>query len=83
MSVEITDKRIRIVGNAVVGDAEPILTALQADRSLIVNLAEAAHLHSAIVQLFVALRPTIEGEPAYRSFVTHVLPLLDRGQGSE
>ena len=83
MSVEITDKGIRIVGNAVVGDAEPILAALQADRSLMVNLVEAAHLHSAVVQLLLALRPGIEGEPAYPLFTAHVLPLLDRGQGSE
>jgi hypothetical protein len=83
MSVEITGARIRIVGNAAVGDAEPILAALQGDRSRIVNLAEAAHLHSAIVQLLLALRPAIEGAPAFPLFVAHVLPLLDRRQGSE
>ena len=83
MSVEITGSRIRIVGNAAVGDAEPILVALQEDRSRIVNLAEAAHLHSAVIQLLLALRPAIEGAPAYPLFVTHVLPLLDQGQGSE
>ena len=80
MSVEITETRVRIVGNAAVGDAESILVALQEDKSRIVNLAEAAHLHSAIVQLLLALQPAIEGEPAYPLFVAHVLPLLDRGQ---
>jgi hypothetical protein len=83
VSVEIAGSRIFIVGNGTVGDAEPILAALQEDKSLIVNLAQAAHLHSAIVQLLLALRPTIEGAPAYPLFVAHVLPLLDRGQGPE
>jgi len=82
MSVEVVGNVIRITGNAPVGDAEPILAALHEDPSRGIDLAQAAHLHTAVIQLLLALRPPILGEPAYPLFVRHVVPLIDPGKGS-
>jgi hypothetical protein len=78
MSIQVAGALIRIVGNAPVEDAEPLLAAIQEDLSRKVDLNQAAHLHSAIVQLLLALRPPITGTPSDPFFATYVLPLLDR-----
>jgi hypothetical protein len=82
MSVEVAGDTIRIVGNAPVEDAEPILAALHENPLRGIDLAQAGHLHSAVVQILLAARAPITGTPAYPFFVTYVLPLLDPGKGS-
>jgi hypothetical protein len=82
MSVELAGPVIRIIGNAPVEDAEPILAALHDDPTRSIDLTQAAHLHTSVVQLLLALRPAISGAPAYPFFVQHVLPRIDPGKGS-
>lgn len=76
MSVEVIGDTIRIVGNATVADAEPLLVALQDDPARPIDLGHAAHLHSAVVQILLALRPRIIGTPAYPFFTACILPRL-------
>jgi hypothetical protein len=82
MSIEITENVIRIVGNAPVGDAEPLLAAILEEPVRPVDLNQAAHLHSAIIQILLALQPVIVGTPSFPFFGNAVLPLLDRGGGT-
>lgn len=82
MSIEITGEAIRIVGNAPVADAEPVLAALIENSARVVDLTSAAHLHSAIIQILLALKPGIVGVPSHHFFTTYVLPQLDRRQGT-
>lgn len=82
MSIEIAGTTVRIVGNAAVEDAEPLLAALLDDPARTVDLDHAAHLHSAVIQLLLAIRPTIAGMPAHPFFAAWILPLLDRNPGT-
>lgn len=82
MSVTVVGSIIRIVGNASVADAEPVLAALHAGPDRRIDLSEASHLHSAVIQILLALRPNIIGTPAYPFFNTRILPMLDREKGS-
>jgi hypothetical protein len=79
MSVEVMGNIIRIVGNAPVSDAEPVLAALLDDPLRTIDLTNAAHLHSAVIQILLAVRPRITGTPSYPFFTSYVLPQLDRG----
>ena len=79
MSVEVVGDIVRIVGNAPVSDAEPVLAALLDDPLRTIDLTRAAHLHSAVIQILLAVRPRITGKPSYPFFTAYVLPQLDRG----
>lgn len=63
MSVRLDGTTIRLEGPCRVEDAEPLLGWLQADRQRVVDLTEAQHLHAAVVQVLMALRPAIRGIP--------------------
>jgi hypothetical protein len=76
MSVEVVGDTILITGNATVADAEPLLVALQDDPARPIDLSNAAHVHSAVIQILLALRPRIIGNPAYPFFTTSILPRL-------
>jgi hypothetical protein len=78
MSVVVSGDIIRISGNASVADAEPILAALHQDPSRRIDLREAGHLHSAVVQILLAVRPRITGGPSYPFFSAYVLPQFDQ-----
>jgi hypothetical protein len=82
MSVEVVGHVIHIAGNGGVEDAEPVLVALQEDPTRVVDLSEAAWLHSAIIQLLLAVKPTVTGSLPDPFLTEYVLPLLDRGYGS-
>ncbi len=81
MSVRVAGKVIHLVGHAQVGDAETVLAALHEEPGRVVDLSQASHIHSAIVQLLLALRPSVAGLPAYPFYSARVAPLLDRKQG--
>jgi hypothetical protein len=61
MSVRLNGNVIVLEGQCRVEDAEPLLGWLQADGSRIVDIAAADHLHTAVVQVLMALRPGIRG----------------------
>jgi hypothetical protein len=62
MSVRLDGNVIILEGPCRVDDAEPLLAWLQANRGRIVDLAGAEHLHAAVLQVLMALRPAIRGE---------------------
>ena len=72
MSVRVDGAAIHVEGNGAVEDAEPILVALQEDPQRIVDLAHAGRLHTASVQVLLALRPTIVGAPSDSFQAKHI-----------
>jgi len=76
MSVRLDGNVIVLEGPCRVEDAEPLLGWLQADRGRIVDLTGAEHLHAAVLQVLMALRPIIRGaaEDAFlRDWITPAL----------
>lgn len=61
MSARLNGNIIVLEGQCRVEDAEPLLGWLQADGSRVVDLTAAEHLHTAVVQVLMALRPGIRG----------------------
>ncbi|RDI57342.1 hypothetical protein [Microvirga subterranea] len=61
MSVRLNGNVIVLEGPCRVEDAEPLLGWLQADGSRVVELTAVEHLHTAVVQVLMALRPGIRG----------------------
>jgi hypothetical protein len=61
MSVRLDGNVILLEGVCRVEDAEPLLGWLQADRGRIVDLTGAEHLHAAVLQILMALRPAWKG----------------------
>ena len=61
MSVRLDGNIIILEGACRVEDAEPLLGWLQTDRSRIVDLTRAEHLHAAVFQILLALRPALTG----------------------
>ncbi len=81
MSVKVEGQTIHIDGAASVGDAEPILAALLEDPSRVIDLGKATRLHSAVIQLLLALRPGTIGKPADSFYSSRIATLLDVGKG--
>ena len=77
MSVRVAGDVIHVLGSGAVEDAEPILAAMHEDPMRTVDLSKAAHLHSAIVQLLLAIAPPIAGMPGDPFYAAHLAPLLD------
>lgn len=61
MSVRLDGNVIVLEGPCRVEDAEPLLGWLQADSERTIDLAGAEHLHAAVLQVLMALQPTIRG----------------------
>ncbi|MBA1157438.1 hypothetical protein H0S73_15025 [Microvirga sp. Marseille-Q2068] len=62
MSARLNGEVILLEGQCRVEDAEPLLAWLQANRNRIVDLTNAEHLHGAVFQILMALKPAIRGE---------------------
>lgn len=77
MSVRVAGGVIHVEGNSLVEDAEPILAALQEAPDRTVDLSRAARLHSAGIQVLLALRPRITGLPSDPFQARHLAALLD------
>jgi hypothetical protein len=67
---------IRLVGECGVEDAEALLAALSAAAGATVDLSAAGHLHSAVFQVLLNLRPKLVGSPQEPFFGLWLLPLL-------
>ena len=70
MTIKVSGSVVGIVGHA------------PDDPSRSVDLGDAAHLHSAVIQLLLALRPPIRGTPSAEFLRSYVMPLLDPEVGS-
>jgi hypothetical protein len=72
MSVVLDGNVIILEGACRVEDAEPLLGWLQADRDRIVDLTHAEQLHTAVLQVLMALRPAVSGpaeDPFFRDWI--------------
>ena len=65
MTIQIDTGVATLSGRCGADDAEPLLLALQDDPDLVVDLATATRLHTAIVQILVAAKPTVRGLEAH------------------
>jgi hypothetical protein len=87
MSARLDGNIILLEGQCRVEDAEPLLGWLQADSSRVVDLTDAEHLHAAVFQILMALRPPIrapirEGEKD--AFVQDwLIPILRAAKSSD
>lgn len=63
MSVRLDGNVVRLEGSCRVEDAELLLASLQAEPGRVVDLTEAEHLHAAVLQILLVLRPATRGTP--------------------
>jgi hypothetical protein len=72
MSLRLDGNIVYLEGACGVEDAEPLLQAVQSVPGIVMNVGGATHLHAAIVQVLMALRPALTGvppDPFLRQFV--------------
>ncbi len=75
MTVIVGEREIRLTGRCGVDEAEALLSALSiAPQSRVVLAAE--HVHTALWQVLVALRPTVIGGAPDRFSADYILPLI-------
>jgi hypothetical protein len=76
MSVILDGNIVRLHGDCPVEDAETVMRLLQSAVDPVVSLAEVRVLHTAVLQVLLALRPKLVG-PVRDPFITRWLaPLL-------
>ena len=61
MSVRLDGNVVVLEGQCRVEDAEPLLAWLQADQGRSVDVTKAEHLHAAVLQVLMVLRPDVQG----------------------
>lgn len=79
MSVRIDGKVIHLEGHCAVGDAEPLLLALQDNPDGTVEVGKCLSLHMAVAQLLAIVRPTVEGSPQNGFLRDLLLPAIACG----
>jgi hypothetical protein len=82
MSVTLEADTIRLHGDCPVGDAEPLLALLQEAPGRAVDLTEAGMLHTAVVQVLLALQPEVlgpAGDPFMDRWIAPLLPMRRSG----
>ena len=80
MTIEVEADEIRLTGRCGAEEAEKLLALLSegVDR---VDITGCEHLHAALLQLLMAARPAIRGEPS--PFIARwLLPLADPADGN-
>jgi hypothetical protein len=76
MSVEAAADGVRLVGECGVEDAEAVLAALSGRPEATVDVSAAGHMHSAVFQVLLILRPKLVGTPQEAFFANWLLPQL-------
>lgn len=76
MSLRIEGSLIRIEGRCRLEEAETLLDALLRLDSPRVDLTGCTALHTAVVQILLASRVPVAGQPDAPFLVRHILPLL-------
>ncbi|MEE3622437.1 hypothetical protein UCD39_00295 [Nitrospirillum sp. BR 11752] len=61
MTVIVDGALIRLAGTCGAEDAEILLSRLQEAPESQIDVSASRHLHGAVVQVFLALRPTVRG----------------------
>jgi hypothetical protein len=75
MTVRFADRRVLLEGACPVEDAETLLQAVTQGGTLI-DLSQAGRLHTAVVQVLLAAKVEVVGEPVDLFIRQHVLPSL-------
>ncbi len=76
MSVRLDGNIIVLEGQCRVEDAEPLLGWLQGGGGRIVDVTNAEHVHAAVFQILMALRPPIRGEGSSAFMKDWIMPAL-------
>ncbi|UAK24281.1 hypothetical protein [Sphingomonas nostoxanthinifaciens] len=76
MSIRVEGDVIRLEGRCRLEEAEPLLGALLASARPEVDLTDCTAIHTAVVQILLACRPSVRGRPDHPFLVRYVLPLL-------
>ncbi|WP_218014942.1 hypothetical protein [Teichococcus rhizosphaerae] len=77
MTLRLDGGTLHLEGDCGSEEAEPLLALLLEEPSRAVSLAGARTLHTALVQVLLALRPPLAGLPAEPFLRRWVAPLLD------
>jgi hypothetical protein len=80
MTVALDGTVVRLTGECRVEDAEPLLAMLQEQAGRNVDLSEARRLHTAVLQILMAIRPEIRGGSLDAFLRTWIEPLLTQVQ---
>lgn len=76
MSVRLEDHAIVLDGACGVEQAEVLLTQLEANPGLPVDISAAEAVHTALWQVMLMMKPRITGTPRSKIIADHVLPAL-------
>ncbi|MCO6419969.1 hypothetical protein JYK14_27960 [Siccirubricoccus sp. KC 17139] len=76
MSVQLQDAVVHLRGDCPVEDAELLLSLLREGGGRMVQIGEADRLHTAVVQVLLALRPPLAGAPTDPFLSRWLVPLL-------
>jgi hypothetical protein len=76
MALVFTETQARFEGVCTVEDALPLLEFLTGSAAPEVDLSDCTHLHTALLQLLLAVRPEVAVSPVDPSLVRWVGPLL-------
>lgn len=82
MTVVLEAEMIRLRGDCPVGDAEALVTLLQDVPGRVVDLTGAGTLHTAVVQVLLALQPQVlvpAGNPFVDRWIAPLLPVVRSG----
>jgi len=74
MTISVDKKVAMLIGRCGAEDAEPLLLALQDDPGLVIDVGAATRLHTAVVQILVALKPAMRGHRAHPMLQLFILP---------
>lgn len=82
MTVNVTtDGTIELSGRCGVEDAEALQRRLLAASRSTVEWTSCEHLHSAVIQVLLAAKPSIRGFPSNAFLRTHIAPLVRDWRG--
>jgi hypothetical protein len=76
MPLVFTETQVRFEAVCTVEDALPLLEYLKANAAPEVDLSACTHLHTALLQLLLAVRPRLASPPADPTLARWVAPLL-------
>ncbi len=76
MTIRVKGGVIYLEGSCPVEDAEPLLVALQAAATPIIDVARLERAHLAIAQLLIAAKPKIVGKPEPAFVREKLMPVI-------
>jgi len=81
MSVRFEDGVIILEGDCQVDEAEQLLELLLAEPAAAVDWSGCVQLHTALLQVLLAIRPVVVGSPESQFFRRWIAPLVRQRRG--